>query len=102
LGFTIGAGWGMLFYAEWFPEWFRVLLALGWTAGLLVPTGFLMRRRWESVAAGIVVVVAVAVVPTVLGLSPTRAIEWAGVATGLAAGVLTARVAAHGSFQPRL
>jgi hypothetical protein len=100
LGFTIGAGWGMLFYAEWFPEWLRILLAVGWMAGLLVPTGFLMRRRWESVAAGVVVVVAVAVLPTVLGLRPTRGIEWVGVAMGLAAGALAARLAAHARIPP--
>jgi hypothetical protein len=75
LGFTIGVGWGMLFYAEAFPEWLRVLLAVGWTAGLLVPTGFLVRRRWESLAGGVVVIVALAVLPGVLGLLPTRGIE---------------------------
>ena len=92
LGFTLGAGWGILFYAEWFPAWLRWLLAVGWTAALLLPTGFLLRRRWESAAAVLIIIAALGSLPSIVALRPTRGIEWAGAAFGLVVGAIGARL----------
>ena len=88
LGFTVGAGWGILYYAEWFPGWLRVLLGAVWSAALLLATGFLIRRRWEALVAGGIVIVALAALPGTVGLRPTRGIEWAGAVLGLAVGMV--------------
>jgi hypothetical protein len=100
LGNTIGAGWGVLFYAQWFPNWLRALLAAGWTAALLAPTGFLLRPRWESAAAVSLGVVALALLPGVVALRPTRGIEWVGAAVGLTLGTVAARVVRKGTTFP--
>jgi hypothetical protein len=90
LGLTIGTGWGLLLYAESFPPWFKQLLATGWTAALLVPTGFLIRRRWESVIALAMSLAAISALPIVMALRPTALLEWLGVGFGLAGGGVAA------------
>jgi VanZ family protein len=93
VGVTVGGGWGILYHVERFPRWLRSLLATGWCAVMLIPTGFLLRRRWESVTAGAIVILAFAGLPGIVGLLPTRGLEWAGAAVGLAFGLVGGRVA---------
>jgi len=95
LGFTIGSGWGILYYAEWFPAWLRELLSVGWAAALLVPAGFLLRRRWESLATIVIAVLALSVLPDTVALRPTSGIEWFGATVGLLVGMVLARVCAQ-------
>jgi len=88
LGFTPGAGWGLLLYPESFPEWLRRGLSLGWVGTLVLPLGFLLRRRWESAVALAVAATAFGALPIVVALRPTGAGEWLGIALGLAAGTI--------------
>ncbi|MDH4046221.1 MAG: VanZ family protein, partial [Gemmatimonadota bacterium] len=87
-GFTLGHGWGLLFYAESFPPWLRSLLAVGWVAVLTITTGFLLRRRWESAVALVIALAALAVLPGLVDLRPTPVLEFAGAGLGLALGAL--------------
>jgi hypothetical protein len=91
LGFTVGSGWTLLFYAEAFPAWLRALLSAGWAAAVTFPVGFFLRQRGEGVAAVTVAVLGFAVLPGVVALQPTRGVEWLGIAFGLSVGCLAAR-----------
>jgi hypothetical protein len=105
LGFTVGAGWGILFYAEWFPVWLRQLLSMGWMAALLAPMAFLLRRRWESLAAVVIVAGTLAVLPGAVALRPMTPLEWIGALLGLASGLLASyllRYAPSARVNPRL
>jgi hypothetical protein len=85
-GFTIGSGWGILYYVEHLPRWLRHVLNVGWVVALLAPTGYLMRRRWEGAVALAVVLVAMGLIPALVSLRPTALSGWIGAAVGLVAG----------------
>lgn len=95
LGFTIGSGWGMLFYPSSLPAWFHALVTLGWSTALLLPVGLLLRRRWPSLAALAVAALALGTLPMAVGLARTSAIEWAGAVLGIATGALGASLIAR-------
>ena len=88
LGYTIGSGWGILFYLESIPWWLRAVFNMGWIAALAFPIGFWARRRWESGMAVLVLVVGTVLIPGATGLvaapGPTLLGVTAGLGTGLA------------------
>jgi len=93
LGFTMGRGWALLYYAESLPPWLRTLLDDAWVAGLLIPLGFWIGGRWF--AAWLIVAVAVAVwaVPLATGLLPATSAEVAGAVLGFGLGRALQRLA---------
>jgi hypothetical protein len=93
LGMTVGSGWGLLFYAEWFPSWLRLLLTMCWAGALALPLGFLVRPRWESIVAVLIAGAALALVPSALDLLSTSPLEWLGANLGLTGGAVAARLA---------
>jgi hypothetical protein len=88
LGFTIGRGWGLLFYSELIPSWLRGVLDVAWLVGLMLPVGFWVRRGWESAVAVGVILLAVLAVPRATVLLPTPPLELLGVALGFGAGLV--------------
>jgi len=93
LGFTVGAGWSLLLYAEGLSASLREWTSAGWVALIVLPVGYLLRRRWESGAAAAGVGLAAALLPGVVALRPTTRGEWCGIAVGLLLGMLMARLA---------
>ncbi len=87
LGYSIGRGWGLLYYAEALPAWLKGALDLAWLAVLVLPVGFWMRRTWESAVATAVVALALLLVPRTTVLLPSSFVELLGVATGWGAGM---------------
>jgi hypothetical protein len=86
LRFGIGTGWAMLLYPESLPGSLKSLLGMAWAGALVLPLGFLLRRRWESAVAAGIALFAVGLLPQWITLRPTTTLEWAGIALGLAVG----------------
>lgn len=91
LGTTVGLGWGLLYYVESFPAWFKSLLSAAWVAGLALPFGLWARRHWLSLAGGLLLLVAFAAVGPMTGVQGTPPFQWLGVVGGGLLGLLTAR-----------
>lgn len=87
VGYTLGSAWGLLLYPPEFPAWLRAMLNVGWMATSLIPTGFWVVRRWESLLAGAGLVAALILVPQSTGLLPVPPIELAGLLAGFSVGV---------------
>jgi VanZ family protein len=96
LGFTLGRGWALLYYAKWFPPWLRLLLDEAWLAGLLLPLGFWIRGRGGAVALIAAVAVAFWIVPPATGLLATGGLEFVGAMAGFGVGAALRRLAARG------
>lgn len=90
---TASRGWGLLYYVESAPEWFRALVGLGWIAALCAPAGFWARSRGALILATGAVVTALAIIPTVTALGPTRPVEYLAAVAGILSGVALAYVA---------
>jgi hypothetical protein len=93
LGFTIGSGWAILYYSEFFPDWLRAALDLAWIAGLLLPVGYWLRRDLPSTAAVTMCLLGAAGVPRFFGLLATPSPLWAAMAIGVVVGAATSHIA---------
>ncbi len=100
LRFAAGTGWRFLFPTEHIPAWMNTGLDILWIATLLAPFGFWFRTTWSSGAAGLLIVLALALVPNTGGLLTTRLVDWAGGGIGLVIGLIVgARVRASVFFR---
>jgi hypothetical protein len=91
LGFTMGSGWAVLFYAESFPKRLRDALGLLWIGGLLLPVGYWLRRDALSVTAVTLCLVGAAVIPGFTRLLATPAPLWIAMILGLVVGAATSQ-----------
>lgn len=87
IGFTPGDGWRLLANPAGLPDRLRPVLDAGWLALLLLPVGFLARRRWETVAAVAISASGLAFVPGITPLLQSPLLEWIGGALGMLAGI---------------
>jgi glycopeptide antibiotics resistance protein len=88
LGHSLNQGWAVLLYPEHLPGWIRSLLDFVWVAGLILPVGFWARRRWESYVAGVLLLCAVVLVPSITALVPAPQIALPSLVFGVAAGIV--------------
>ncbi len=92
---TASRGWGLLYFVESAPEWFRGLVGLGWIAALCAPIGFWARSA-GAVALGVSGVIAtLAVVPAVTALGATPLLEYLAAGAGLVIGHVVGHAAMH-------
>ena len=87
LGFTAGDAWAMVMYPRHWPPWSHTLLGAMWVGGLALPIGLWTRRRFESVVAVALFGAALALVPPLVALLGTPAVQWSGAALGWGAGL---------------
>jgi hypothetical protein len=83
---TASRGWGLLYFVESAPEWFRALVGLGWLAALGVPIGFWARTRAAIVGGLLGVSAALLVIPTVTALGSTPVGEYLAALGGVMLG----------------
>lgn len=95
LGFTAGMGWSFVAYSQIRSEWAHRVLNLLWVAALLAPFGFWLRRRWESLLGGIVLLSAI-VLPFAFRSLDVAPLEVAAAVGGVAVGRMLGR--AHAGF----
>lgn len=86
-GFTVGMGWQFLCASEHFSAPLRTFLNWIWVVAIVFPGGFWARRRGETAAAGVVLVVSMFVLPRFSGLAPTSSGELGAAIVGVLAGV---------------
>ena len=91
LGFGLERGWGLLHYVAALPAWLASLLDIAWVAALVLPFGFWMRARIESLLGGTILVLGLAIIPAASQLLPTSIRGWTGAVIGLALGMLLRR-----------
>jgi len=86
LGYTIGAGWRLIFFRGHFPPLALGLLDALWVAGTCLGVGFWARRHWATRAALGLVALALLVGPGLVGLLATPITEIAGAVAGVGLG----------------
>jgi hypothetical protein len=86
IGYSVGSGWSVLYYARHFPPWVFLLLDAGLVAGLVLPIGYWARRRPETALAAVLLAAGLFALPLVTGLVRTPPHEIAGAAMGLLLG----------------
>ncbi|MDH3455962.1 MAG: hypothetical protein OER90_03900, partial [Gemmatimonadota bacterium] len=91
IGYTVGSGWSLLFYAESFPRWLKRVLDVGWVAGLFLLVGFWTRTGVTGGTALLVAGLGLVIVPVASPLVMTPLTEWIGAGLGLAGGVALQR-----------
>jgi hypothetical protein len=86
LGFTVGTGWTLLFGGQ--PGFLRLQPALNpcWLAALFFPTGLWARYGWTFVAAVVLSLASLLILPSFIVLLPTPATELVGALAGFLAG----------------
>lgn len=87
LGYTAGAAWALVMYPRHWPPWSHTLLGAMWVGGLALPIGLWTRRRFASVVAVALYGGALALVPPLVALLGTPAMQWCGAALGWGAGL---------------
>jgi len=97
LGYTIAAGWTLLFYPGSQPDWLLAALGMAWMAGLLVPVGYWMRWSLASAVALGTAVIAAAGAPPAARLLGTPLVSWIAMAFGLLIGAAAWRAAERSS-----
>jgi VanZ family protein len=70
-GFTVGSGWGLLWYPEHLPPWLKSALGEMWIAGFVLPIGLWSRRRPESLLAIGLLLAGLFILPPSTGLLAT-------------------------------
>jgi len=95
LGYTIAAGWTLLFYPRSQPDWLLAALNMAWMTGLLLPVGYWLRATPSSAAAVGICVVAAAGTPRLAGLLGTPYWLWIAMAIGLLLGAAASRGVGH-------
>ena len=91
LGYTAGAGWGLLQNIEILRQHAPLMDAL-WLFGLLVPAGYWLRGLAGMLRGLAAAVLVCALVPLLSGLQASPPLEWAGALSGLLAGNALAAV----------
>jgi VanZ family protein len=89
LRFTLGVGWAFI-YSQVPAGWLTTILNATWMAGLLFPFGFWLRRRWESFAGALAIVVG-GVLACHVGTLGVSGAELGGSFIGVSAGYLFRR-----------
>jgi hypothetical protein len=92
LGYTPGAGWGLLFYAEGHPRWLKVVLSACWIGLVVMPAGFFLRGAGGSFAAVAALLIGFTLLPGPVALLPGGVAEWLGGGGGLVGGALIAKL----------
>jgi hypothetical protein len=87
LGYSAGDAWALVMYPRHWPPWSHTLLGAMWVGGLALPIGLWARRRVASVAAIALFGGALALVPSLVALLGTPAVQWCGAALGCGAGL---------------
>ena len=87
LGFSAGDAWAMVMYPRHWPRWAYTLLGAMWVGGLALPIGLWTRRRIASVVAVALFGAALALLPPLVALLGTPAVQWCGAALGWGAGL---------------
>jgi hypothetical protein len=85
LGYTAGAGWGLLQDIGFLRQRALLMDAL-WLFGLLAPAGYWLRGLGGMLGGLAATLLACAFVPMVAGLVVSPATEWVGAVAGLASG----------------
>jgi len=85
LAYTLGVGWTFFVYSQVPLGWPHAALNMMWMAALLVPFGFWLRRRWESVLGALVLAACVVLLCTI-GSSSVSWAELGAAAAGIAVG----------------
>ncbi len=93
LGQTVGMGWTMLAYGEWFPAWLKVGLGAAWVGALLVPFAFWARLRVQLAVGLLLITLGLLAIPAMTQLVPTTTAEYLGALLGLAVGSVLRRLA---------
>lgn len=96
LGFTLGSGWALLLYVDSLPGPLKQLAGAVWVALLTIPTGYWSRPDRDFARAALFVATALLVLPLLLGLAPTPALETGGAFSGLAIGWALRAAASRG------
>ena len=87
LGFTAGDAWAMVMYPRHWPPWSYTLLGAMWIGGLALPIGLWTRLRVTSAVAVMLFGGALGLVPPLVALLGTPALQWCGAALGWGVGV---------------
>jgi hypothetical protein len=87
LGYTAGDAWALVMYPRHWPPWSHTLLGAMWVGGLALPIGLWTRRRVASVVAVALFGGALALLPPLVALLGTPAVQWCGAALGCGAGL---------------
>jgi VanZ like family len=87
LGFSVGDAWAMVMFPRHWPPWSHTLLGTMWVGGLALPIGLWTRRRIASVVAVALLSAALALVPPLVALLGTPAVQWCGAVLGWGAGL---------------
>ena len=85
LAYTLGVGWTFFVYSQVPLGWPHAALNMIWMAALLVPFGFWLRHRWESVLGALVLAACVVLLCTI-GSSSVSWAELGAAAAGIAVG----------------
>jgi hypothetical protein len=88
MGYTAGRAWALVQYPPGLPAAVQTVLDGLFMALLGLPVGLLIRRNAAGVVTAVTAVAGVAVLPSLMGLSPTPALQLAALASGLAAAAL--------------
>jgi hypothetical protein len=91
LGPTVGDGWTLLGYPDAIARKWAAQLATLWMILVCLPIGFWARSRGAFGAAALIVL-ALWLVPVVIGILPTPLTQWIGAALGVSAGISLARL----------
>ena len=87
LGFTAGDAWAMVMYPRHWPPWSHTLLGAMWIGGLALPIGLWTRLRVTSAVAVMLFGGALGLVPPLVALLGTPAVQWCGAALGWGVGL---------------
>lgn len=94
-GFTVGSGWGLLWYPDHLSPWLQWSLGLAWIAGLLLPLGLWSRRRTETLLAIVLVLLSLFVLAPQAGLLATPPTQLLAAAAGWSLGTMLQRALRH-------
>ena len=86
-------GWGLLHHVEVLPAWLASLLGIVWVAALVLPFGFWMRARIESLLGSAILMLGLAIIPAASHILLTSIRGWTGAVIGVALGMLLRRSA---------
>jgi hypothetical protein len=98
-GFTLGVGWTFFLDSQVPAGWPHAVLNVLWIGLLLFPFGFWLRRRWESLLAGLVLATGV-LVPCTVGTLNASPAEIGAAVVAIAAGWLCSRLLAGSNLGP--